>query len=198
MRNRRILHMSRIHLQMLNRFGERDQFDLLFTQRRFVFGGGSFNAVRLFDIRSAIKLHRLYVCTNRNLYIFCCFFFVANTDLFFASVHVECSANTMNVRLNYKNFNGRMFVAGYSEDCGISGRNQDVTTLVLPTSSDPRALNKCGVFVARSVGHRNRYVRVLFCFFFQKVTPMRLESYESVTIICIISNFLKYVTHAEK
>lgn len=63
----------------------------------------------------------------------------------------------MAITLNYKHFEGRMFVVGYADECGVSGHNQDVTTLVLPITIDPRALNRCGIFVAHSVGYGNRY-----------------------------------------
>ncbi|XKL62628.1 hypothetical protein PGB90_002461 [Kerria lacca] len=69
---------------------------------------------------------------------------------------VACSATSMAITLNYKHFEGRMFVVGYADECGVSGHNQDVTTLVLPITIDPRALNRCGIFVAHSVGYGNR------------------------------------------
>lgn len=74
------------------------------------------------------------------------------------SVKVECSATSMVLTLHYKGFLGRMFAVGYADECGINGNNQDVTTLVLPITTDPRAPNRCGIFVAHSVGNGNRWV----------------------------------------
>lgn len=64
----------------------------------------------------------------------------------------------MSITLHYKDFTGRIFSVGHSDECGVSGNNQDVTTLVLPISTDPRVEDKCGIFVALSVGHGNRYL----------------------------------------
>ncbi|XP_065225772.1 uncharacterized protein LOC135849316 [Planococcus citri] len=69
---------------------------------------------------------------------------------------IECSANSMSITLNYKDFTGRIFSIGHSDECGVTGNSQDVTTLVLPIPSDPRVPDKCGVFVAYSVGNGNR------------------------------------------
>lgn len=75
----------------------------------------------------------------------------------FFSVRVECSASSMSITLHYKDFSGRIFSVGHSDECGVNGNNEDVTTLVLPISTDPRVKDKCGIFVAYSVGYGNRY-----------------------------------------
>lgn len=72
-------------------------------------------------------------------------------------VKVECSSTNMVLTLHYKGFQGRMFAVGYSEQCGVSGHNKNVTTLVLPIITKPEVYNRCGVFVAQSVGYGNRY-----------------------------------------
>lgn len=69
---------------------------------------------------------------------------------------VDCNANTMTIGLNYKGFNGRIFALDHSEDCGVNGHNEDATTFTLPIPADARAVNRCGIFVAHSVGYGNR------------------------------------------
>ena len=76
--------------------------------------------------------------------------------LFHAAVKIECSADSMSITLHYKDFSGRIFSIGHSDECGVNGNNQDRTTLVLPIPTDPRVEDKCGVFVAYSVGNGNR------------------------------------------
>lgn len=85
---------------------------------------------------------------------------------------VDCSATKMMVTLNQKGFSGRMFAAGYSEECGVSAYNQDMTTLVLPITTDPNVMNRCGIFVALSVGHGNRW---LFTYLFICLTRLEIR-----------------------
>lgn len=73
---------------------------------------------------------------------------------------VECSSTNMVLTLHYKGFQGRMFAVGYSEQCGVSGHNKNVTTLVLPIITKPEVYNRCGVFVAQSVGYGNRKLAI--------------------------------------
>lgn len=135
------------------------RLDMLFAQRRFSNRRSSCSRI-LYNLYRKTDLHRLYAYTIFIYEIIITQYQRSNTRSNFSNytVRVECSANSLIVSLHYKNFNGRMFVAGFSEECGVNGRNQDVTTLVLPTSSDPQQTTKCGIRIARAVNdYRNRY-----------------------------------------
>lgn len=72
---------------------------------------------------------------------------------------VQCSDLVMTVTLTTTEpFEGRMYVSGHAETCGVHGVGKNVTVLKLPL---PRkelvGKSMCGLTIAYSADHQNRY-----------------------------------------
>lgn len=79
----------------------------------------------------------------------------------FLLVKVLCGESTMTVTLTTAEpFEGRMYVSGHGETCGVNGVGKNVTILRLPLprrEQVDRSDIECGLTPAFSIDNENRY-----------------------------------------